>query len=717
MNFRVLVSLSLILVLLVMLVVPVFAALSTLGQDRDYVNSTYFFSGAPQAGQQHGWKLTDSADGDNGYIYAYTNYTNASGVDEVFTYRVNTSGTFMGTSEIDRQAVSMRRSAVILANDTVDPKMYVAVGQSGNSAYAESFTITSAGSISAVIDSHTLWTWNASFNSIDGFYVSDGVVCVTGFGRHAGNNTGAVVTFTVQSDGDINPGGSNIDSAGLFHAYADYYGFCEIFPITTNLDGTNWPENRVGAGWWGVIAGAYSGNDQPCPFGTFYVDSAGNLTVGDQKASISGGLGAIETDTAQPVTSPVRIFGTSDEWIMSSEDYMTSIQITNSGSINTTAIDQVSVFHKYGPRIIWVGGNRYITYCTSAVNSGMAFCGYDIESSDLSVTDQVACEAIGQAVPGWGIGSNQNHWLWPSGITGVYHMVGSDTNTNDIIGYSWKFFAPPSIDTTGLSGISETSATGAGEVLSEGSSVPTVAGLCWSDISASPTVSGSHTSTAGLYTQGSTWSDLMDNLQDGTKYWMRAYATSPDGTGYGDTLSFSTIVGYNTNVMYSAFDAETITWTSSGTITDQSVNGNDIHYDFGPMDSDLDITVGGLLQTTSFYSPESTAYNIPDVFEPVSQSEGMYQEGQGEDLPVFELVEDAAEGMEWTTGILYSFIMIVSAMALGVGVMIATGSLMLGISGTALLMLAGISSGVLPLWLFLVYILFALGYLVVSRSM
>jgi uncharacterized protein (TIGR02145 family) len=107
----------------------------------------------------------------------------------------------------------------------------------------------------------------------------------------------------------------------------------------------------------------------------------------------------------------------------------------------------------------------------------------------------------------------------------------------------------PTVTTTSVSNITQSTATSGGNVTSDGGATVTARGVCWST-SQNPTTTGSHT-TDGSGT-GSFTSNLT-NLNANTLYYVRAYATNSVGTSYGSQVSFTT-------------------QTASGTVTD--VDGN-----------------------------------------------------------------------------------------------------------------------------------------------
>ena len=92
------------------------------------------------------------------------------------------------------------------------------------------------------------------------------------------------------------------------------------------------------------------------------------------------------------------------------------------------------------------------------------------------------------------------------------------------------------VTTSEVNNISATMAKCGGNVTSEGDLTVTARGVCWNTTD-NPTVDDSHTidgSGAGAFT--STITDLTGN----TTYYIRAYATTSEGTVYGETRTFET---------------------------------------------------------------------------------------------------------------------------------------------------------------------------------
>jgi uncharacterized protein (TIGR02145 family) len=95
----------------------------------------------------------------------------------------------------------------------------------------------------------------------------------------------------------------------------------------------------------------------------------------------------------------------------------------------------------------------------------------------------------------------------------------------------------PIIETSVISNITTTTALGGGTITDEGSGTIVEKGVCWST-SITPTIEDNHTNDGG---GASAFTSNLTSLDPGSTYFVRAYATNLDGTGYGMALSFKTL--------------------------------------------------------------------------------------------------------------------------------------------------------------------------------
>jgi hypothetical protein len=122
------------------------------------------------------------------------------------------------------------------------------------------------------------------------------------------------------------------------------------------------------------------------------------------------------------------------------------------------------------------------------------------------------------------------------------------------------------VTTAAATGITATTATSGGNVVSEGGGPVTARGVCW-DTSSNPTTTDSHTSDGS---GTGTFTSSLTGLTANTLYYIRAYATNSYGTAYGNAVSFTTswACGSTITVTHIAGDVAPVTKTVTyGTVT------------------------------------------------------------------------------------------------------------------------------------------------------
>lgn len=122
----------------------------------------------------------------------------------------------------------------------------------------------------------------------------------------------------------------------------------------------------------------------------------------------------------------------------------------------------------------------------------------------------------------------------------------------------------PQVTTDEVSNILATSATCGGEVAANSGYAITARGICWSDKTATPTISNDHTeevATTGHFTS------MMIGLDRNTTYYVRAYAVNEKGTNYGETKIFTTLSGLPTVTTAQVTDIKTTTAICGGNVT------------------------------------------------------------------------------------------------------------------------------------------------------
>lgn len=107
----------------------------------------------------------------------------------------------------------------------------------------------------------------------------------------------------------------------------------------------------------------------------------------------------------------------------------------------------------------------------------------------------------------------------------------------------------PSITSAPVTEISYITASSGGNITSENGASVTARGVCWSN-SQDPTISDNKTSDGS---GTGSFTSALTGLIPNTTYYLRAYATNNLGTGYGNSISFTTLANpiiFNPNLAY-----------------------------------------------------------------------------------------------------------------------------------------------------------------------
>ena len=122
-----------------------------------------------------------------------------------------------------------------------------------------------------------------------------------------------------------------------------------------------------------------------------------------------------------------------------------------------------------------------------------------------------------------------------------------------------------SLDTLSISGVTATSAVISGALLNNGGESITALGVCYG-VNQSPTLEDATVINAEL--DGLKFSVLLNNLQKGTTYYVRAYATNSHGTVYSDELYFNTEMTIPAVTTTPATNVSYTSATVGGNVTD-----------------------------------------------------------------------------------------------------------------------------------------------------
>jgi len=124
----------------------------------------------------------------------------------------------------------------------------------------------------------------------------------------------------------------------------------------------------------------------------------------------------------------------------------------------------------------------------------------------------------------------------------IYVAVSSNqypgpTASVDYVKLTVVHYTPATVTTDAVSDITQTTATCGGETTDDGSGTIAACGVCW-NTSGSPTLADAHTEDDSGITS---FVSSLTGLWSSTTYYVRAYATTEDGTAYGNEVSFTTL--------------------------------------------------------------------------------------------------------------------------------------------------------------------------------
>ena len=119
----------------------------------------------------------------------------------------------------------------------------------------------------------------------------------------------------------------------------------------------------------------------------------------------------------------------------------------------------------------------------------------------------------------------------------AYATNSAGTSYGNQVTFTTLAYPLPTVTTSAISNITQTTATGGGNVTSDGGTPVTARGVCWST-SANPTFSNNYTSDG---TGTGTFTSNLTGLTANTLYYVRAYATNSAGTSYGNQVTFTTL--------------------------------------------------------------------------------------------------------------------------------------------------------------------------------
>jgi hypothetical protein len=245
--------------------------------------------------------------------------------------------------------------------------------------------------------------------------------------------------------------------------------------------------------------------------------------------------------------------------------------VTVSDTARITLTDVANSFTKNLVLVVYSDFAGVTTATPASITSTTATVGGEVKSiGNSAVTSRGICWSTtskptitnSKLVVGSGKG------IFSSGITGLasatqYYVRAFATNTAGTVygnEVSFTTLAPtiPTVTTTTVSNIIQTSAASGGSVTYDNGATVTARGVCWSTTSG-PTIALTTKTTDGIGI--GSFSSTITGLTVGNTYYVRAYATNSAGTAYGAEVSFTTTLP---TVTTTAITATTATTASSG---------------------------------------------------------------------------------------------------------------------------------------------------------
>ena len=293
----------------------------------------------------------------------------------------------------------------------------------------------------------------------------------------------------------------------------------KVAPTVTVSSATNITANSASIG--GAVTA--DGGDAVTARGVCWSATSTNPTTSDSKTSDGTGVGSFNSS----------ITGLTPGLTYTAKAYaINSIgtSYSSSASFSTIAI---------GPTLTSVNA--------TSITSNSANSGGNISSDGgSSVTARGVCYSTtaGPSISGNKTSDGSGIGNYTSSISGltpgtIYYIRAYATNgAGTSYGNELTFTTSANlatISTTSVTSITSATATGGGNVSSDGGGAVTAKGICWNTTSG-PTVSNSKT-TDGSGT--GSFTSQITGLNPGTLYYVRSYATNSAGTTYGPEISFS----------------------------------------------------------------------------------------------------------------------------------------------------------------------------------
>jgi len=228
------------------------------------------------------------------------------------------------------------------------------------------------------------------------------------------------------------------------------------------------------------------------------------------------------------------------------------------------------------------------TTSVSAITQTTAASGGNVTATGgAPVTARGVCWSTSRnptVVPGSSTSNGTGAGSFTSNITGLtpgtiyyvraYAINSVGTAYGNEVSFTTSAVTAPVVTTAAVSAIGLSGATSGGNVTSAGGGTVTAKGICWGT-NPNPTIQGAHSEDG---TGTGSFSSSITGLTPGTRYYVRAYATNSATTGYGEQVTFYTLLGDSDGNTYRVGNIGDQVWMLENLKTTKYSGGTDINY-------------------------------------------------------------------------------------------------------------------------------------------
>ena len=319
-----------------------------------------------------------------------------------------------------------------------------------------------------------------------------------------------------------------INSAGISYGNELTFTTAAEPPMVTTLQVTNISQNAaLGGGNVTHDGGAAVTNRGIC----WSTDH--NPTVNDSHASGGAGTGVFTanmTGLTANTTYYVRAYATNNSGTAYGEEVsFRTTQNLSAPSVTTSNVSNITETTALGGGNVMNDGGATVTergICWSTEHNPTT---NDNHATNGSGTGSFTVEMAN-------LNPNTTYYVRAYAINSVGTSYGEEVNFS-----TTSYLFAPTVATLPVINISETTATGRGNVTDDGGATVTERGVCWSTSNNNPTIADSHASS------GSGIGEFQVSLTELTAlmtYYVRAYAINSQGTSYGEVVTFTTLPNY-----------------------------------------------------------------------------------------------------------------------------------------------------------------------------